>query len=716
MYNSEAIKYFSHIHSWQLSALPVMPTTGSFKGHMGSDTYCSRFSHETEIVYPGYHSVFLEDYGIRAELTSTDRVGFHRYTFPACDRSYILFDLGAELGPSTMSDALARKVNDKEIEGYVENDVTRRRPKPCKIYFVARFSKPFESLGGWTGKGVLPECDRILGKDTGVFVKYATHQDDVVLLKVALSYVSTEQARLNLDTELPHWDFDRIRDESRNVWNHWLSRIDVQGGTEKQRVKFYTDLWRSLLGANLISDVNGKYSDMTGPKRMVRQIPLRPDGRPKYPHLNAVGFWGAHWSLSLLWGLAYPEIVSHYCNFLVDMYKNGGLIPRGPSGGNYTFVMIGAHSTAFIVAAYMKRIRTFDVKTAYEGMRKNAFPGGLMSKAGYEFNTYRGGGIEYYIDRGYIPEGRNVPGALHVDGAAQTLEYAYDDWCLAQLAKKLGRKDDYELFMRRSQNYRNLFDPDTRFMRPRNPDGSWLCPFDPLSLKGWCEANAWQYTWYVPHDVQGLIQLMGGRQAFMQKLNYAFEKAVSMDFYAPKPKLKRDAAYVNYGNEPGRFVAHLFNHCGAPWLAQKWTREVKERTFSSIEPLGFCEDDDNGLAAATSLLLAIGLFDVQGGAAQEPIYEITSPLFDKVIIHLDPKYYPGKQFIIETRNNDARNKYIQSATLNGKPLNRPWFYHHEFIAGGTLVLELGPEPNKKWGSHPENAPPGGSNHVENSIG
>jgi len=503
--------------------------------------------------------------------------------------------------------------------------------------------------------------------------------------------------------------------ETAELWNEWLSRIEIEGGSDKQRTKFYTDIWRSLQGGYLTNDVDGSYCDNTGKEPVIRKIPIADSGRPGYRRLEGDIFWGAHWSLSLLWGLAYPEIVSDWCNTLVEQYKNGGLIPRGPSGGNYTFVMIGSHSTAFIVAAYMKGIRTFDVKAAYEGMRKNAFPGGLMSKAGYEHHSCLGGGIEYYIDRGYIPEERDIQGPLHVDGAAQTLEYAYDDWCLAQMAKTLGKEEDYRQFIERSANYRNLYNPSSGFMHPRNPDGSWLEPFDPLSLKGWCESNGWQYTFYVPHDIQGLIRLMGGRETFVQKLNDAFERAVSMDFYAPKPELRRDAAYINYGNEPGRFVAYLFNHSGSPWLSQKWARQVKERTFSSVDTVGFCEDDDNGLAAATSALLAIGLFDVRGGAAGEPVYEIASPIFDKVVISLDKRYYTGDKFIIETRNNSRKNMYIQSAMLNKRPFSRPWFFHHQLVSGGVLTIHLGPKPNKKWGAQPEDAPPSMSTDDEQNT-
>jgi predicted alpha-1,2-mannosidase len=292
-----------------------------------------------------------------------------------------------------------------------------------------------------------------------------------------------------------------------------------------------------------------------------------------------------------------------------------------------------------------------------------------------------------------------------VDGAAQTVEYAYQDWCLAQLALELGNKEDYRLFLGRSRNYRNLYDDASGFMRPRNQDGSWLEPFDPLSLTGWCEANSWQYTWQVPHDIPDLIRLMGGPKAFVEKLEMGFAQGEAMDYYARKPELQRDRATINYGNEPGRYVAHLFNHAGAPWLSQKWSRRVLDRTFSSVSPMGYCEDDDQGKAAATSALLALGLFDLKGGAALRPVYELTAPVFDRIMIHLDRSYHPGDVFVMEARNNGPENVYIQSAQLNGAPLDRPWFHHRDLAAGARIDLVLGPAPSVEWGAGLENAPP-----------
>jgi len=508
LYDDDAIHGFSHVHAWQLSGIPVMPTVGEMKGHKGSDVYRSRFGHDNEIVKPGYHKVALEDYGILVELTSTDRVGFHRYTFPATDSAHVLFDLGAELGPSKMADATARRVSDTEIEGYVVNAPTRRRPKPTPIFFVARTDKPFESFGGWRGGKVIEGADEVSGKGSGVFLRYSTVEGEKILLKVAISYCGIDGARKNMDRELPHWDFGRVIGESAKVWDEWLGKIEVHGGTHEQRTRFYSDLWRSVLGRRKVSDVDGSYSDMTGPEQVIRQIPLGPDGEPLYNHYNSDAFWGARWGIGLVWSLAYPQVMNEFANSMIDMYNNGGLIPRGPSGGNYTFVMTSATSTPFIVSAYMKGIRGFDVDAAYEGMRKNHFPGGLMSRAGYEHNSERGGGIEYYIKRGYVPEGR-IANAFHVSGAGQTLEYAYQDFCLARMAAELGEQEDYELFMGRAGNWRRLYDERTGLIRPRTLLGTWHWPFNPRSRYGFVESNALQATWFVPHDVEGLIQTMG---------------------------------------------------------------------------------------------------------------------------------------------------------------------------------------------------------------
>ncbi len=691
-YTDKRIHWFSHVHCWQLCGIPVMPTLGEMAGPRGSAVYSSAFSHESEVAEPGYHAVTLEDYGIRAELTATVRVGVHRYTFSRAGRAWILVDLPAAI-MLPMSACSVKQTGPCEFTGYVENDATRRRPKRTKIYFSIQCERAPRECVSWAGNDVAPLAG---GRDgAGLALGYDVAAGDVLQLRVGISYCGPEYAQQNIREETDHWDFDRFRAEARQEWNTWLSRIEVEGGTDAQKTKFYTDLFHALAGRSRISDAGGTYIDMTGPAPRVRQIPLDDKGVPLYEHNNSDAFWGAAWTLNTLWPLVCPRVTHDFCNMLLDMYRNGGLIPRGPSGGNYTFVMTSPTSTTFLVSAWMQGIRTFDIETAYAGMLKNHGPGGLMSKAGYEHNTCVGGGVEYYIERGYVPQGIKAD-AFHVQGAAtMTLEYAYHDWALAQLARELGRHDDYEMLMRRSQNYRNLWDPQTRFMRPRSMDGEFIADFDPMALKGWVEGNAHHYRWYVPHDVAGLIALFGGREAFVQELDELFRKAEPHGFIAPHAK--HEKGYIDYGNQPCTYLAHLFNYAGAPWLTQKWVRRVMQAAKSDITPFGgYGGDEDQGMMGSLNVLMAIGLFSVNGGCLPEPRLELSSPIFDRITIHLDKEYYGGADFVIETSGNGPGDRYIQSADLNGQSLDKAWVYHRDLVRGGHLKLVLGPEPNTSW--------------------
>ncbi len=728
-YNSDSVKFFSHIHCWQLSGVPVLPFTGNVNPAQGPEIYGSRYQHAKEIVKPGYHKVHLEKYNIDAELTSTKRVGFHKYTFPESQSSHILIDLSVELGPSDTQSGYIKKSNNKELVGYAVMAPTRRRPKPVEVFFVIQFDKAFSSFNGWK-KGVIQnKIDSIAGERVGGFVSFSTTKNEQRLMKVAISYVSIAQARLNLTTELAHWNFEKVVLDSKNEWNRALKKIEIKGGTLTEQKRFYTDLFHSLQGRRIVSDVNGKYCDRTGIEKKIKQIPLAANGKPAFNHYNSDSYWGAQWTLNTLWDLVYPEITEEFINSMLMMYKDGGLIPRGPSGGNYTYVMTGATTTPFIVSAYMKGIRNFDIASAYEGMRKDHFPGGMMGRSGYEHNTSIGGGIEFYIDRGYIPYplGNKKYGS-HQDGAGQTLEYAYQDWALAQMSKSLGKQDDYSLFLKRAENYKNIYDASTGWMRVRHLDGSWETPFDSMRYdNGWVEANAVQSTWFVPHDVAGLIKLMGGNEKFTKKLNYSFTASEKSQFKSTVHGIRTGIAgnniaaggndasplsYINYGNQPCMQMAYLFNYSGSPWLTQKWSRAVIDSVYSGLSPqYGYSGDEDQGLMGSLAVLMKMGIFSMRGGAETKPIYEIGSPIFDEIHIHLNPKYYPGKKITIQTKNNSAINRYIQSATFNGKPLTKPWFYHTDFVNGAVLKLNMGSQPNKSWGSNPSDAPPSMSNEL-----
>lgn len=702
LYNDTKIRCISHIHGWQLYGIAVMPFTGTARGHLGMDVYQSDFSHDGEEVHPGYHRFMLKSYHVKAELTSTMRVGMHRYTFPADSVRGIIFDTGSTL-MDKISFSYVRKVSDSQLEGYAVMAPTIRRPKPFKVYFVATFDAPIKKFATWRNGNLLTEkSDTVSGKNAGAWVQFKKDKKPLQM-KLAISYTSLDGARRNMQEELPHWDFNRVVAESRTEWNKWLGRIEVETADTTKKIRFYTDLWHALLGRRTMNDVDGHYCDNTGPSPKIRRVRTDADGKPLYSYHNFDALWGAHWSINLLWSLAYPQVMDAFCNTMIDMYRDGGLIPRGPAGGNYTFVMIGDPATSFFSAAYHKNIRNWDVNLAWEGLKKNAFPKGIRDHAGYEHDMQNasGGGMSYYVERGYVPEGVKGKG-MHRDGASMTLEYAYQDWCLAQLAMSLNKNEDARLFSKRAMNYVNLWDSTVRWMRPRNLDGTWLSDFVPVAAnkafttKGFCEASGAIYTHFVPHDPHGLIKLFGGPSNYIEILNSQFEKASATKFIVPHGQ--HGTAWVDYENQPSTGMAYMFNYAGAPWLTQKWVRLVREAIFSKITPEdGYHGDEDQGMMGSVGALMALGLFDEQGGAAQKPTWQLTAPVFDKITIYLNSAYYSNRTFQIVTKNAGDKNIYIQSAKLNGKPLEKFWFYHEEFAKGGILELELGPEPNKNWG-------------------
>ncbi len=673
-YNDDTIECFSHIHGWQLAGLAVMPVTGT----TDINRYSSKFSHDGEIIRPGYHKVFLKTHGITAELTSTTRVGFHRYTYPSGSSARVVIDLAKPLMECRMLDVQARPTEDNTaVEGSFTMSPTIRRPKPFTAYFVVKFQSPFRTSGDWKNGRAVVDFGNVTAP---------------LLMKAAISYTGIEGARANLAAELPHWDFDRVTAESTADWNSWLGRIQVHGGTDAATTKFYTDLWHALLGRRIISDADGRYPDNTGPKTVIRQ--------GKLPHYNFDALWGAQWSLNVLWPLAWPELMDGFAETMVNIYRNGGMIPRGPSGGNYTFVMIGDPATSFFSAAWHKGIRNWDAEAAYAGLCKNAFPGGIRDHAGYEHRTNaNGGGMKFYVERGYVPE--DIPDSQggHRQGAAMTLEYSYQDWCLAQLAKSLGKSEDAALFENRSRNYRNLWDKQVAWMRPRRLDGSWYEPFEPVAegfaAKGFVESTSAIYSFYVPHDIPGLAALFGGPAAMAQRLESNFNKAEPHRFIADHGN--HAVAWVDYENQPSTGMAHIFSHLGQPARSQYWVRKVHSTTFSDITPFGgYNGDEDQGQMGALSALMALGLFDMDGGASTQPRYDLTAPLFEKITIRLDPRYHPGGSFVITSNNNQPGNIYIQSARLNGRDWKSFQVPHEKVAAGGKLELELGPKPSG-WG-------------------
>jgi len=684
-YQTDTIKGFSHIHAWQMSGLSVIPVTldKTENTKIFSDFY-SPFSHKTEIVTPGYHSVVLNRYDIKAGLTSTNRVGFHKYTFSEKDiQKAILFNLNTLLGPCNNTAGYLKQDNNKELSGSLVMAPTHRRIKPLALYFKIKLNSPITQI----------EQDSA----THNYLVLLKSSVQNVLMKVGISYTSAENASLNLQTELPGWDFSEIVRQSQQVWNKMLGRIQIKGGTAADQRRFYTDLWHALQGRRIISDVNGAYPDNTKRQFRIGQIPPDKNGHPQFNMYNSDAFWGAQWTLNTLWGLVYPEIMEDFVHSLMQYYKDGDLVPRGPSGGDYTFVMTGAPATPFIVSAIQKGIVKDSLEFIYQALKKNHTPGGIMGKSGYEHKTDKGGGLSFYIEKGYVPYPlpyKENFGA-HEDGAGQTLEYAYQDWTLAQLAKKLHKDDDYNYFLKRSFNFKNIFNPLLGWIVSKAVNVAWKKDIDPYQYEnGFVESNSAQSTWFVPHNLKELARLMGGDSIAVRKLNTQFMKAQKLGFtsgtsHAAELHPEYSRIPINYGNQPSIQAAFIFDELNRPDLTQFWSRRVVGRVFSGLsENVGYNGDEDQGLMGSLAVLMKIGLFQMNGGTEENPAYQIGSPIFDKVIIHLNPEYYPGKTFEIECNNNTPDNVFVRTIRLNNTPVKSYSITHEDIVNGGILKLEM----------------------------
>lgn len=688
---------FSHIHSWTMAGLSVMPTVGvlnTVRGLADAPTtgwttgYRSRVLEQSERASPGYYTVTLMNGNIQVELTSTTRAGFFKFTFHEEEKAHILFDLDIPFeNTAEILDAKFTKISDTELEGYSKQKWSWNE---YTVHFVIRFNKPMKGFGGWVGNSVKKEVSEVAGKGRmGAYADFDTKKEEVILMQTGISLVSIEQARLNLQTEMNpfNWSFEGVEKNAKAEWNKLLSKIQVEGGSEENKKKFYTNFYRSYVARTTWSDVNGKYVDVN---EVIRQTD------PKHPVYGSDALWNTFWNLNQLWSLVNPDLTSHWVNSLLEIYKTGGWLPKGPAGIEYSGIMEASHEISLMVGAYQKGIRDFDSKLALEAMiHQQTTPGVVTPENGFAGNRF----FDAYMKLGYVP---NEEGQV-----SNTLEYAYDDWCVSQFAKALKREDVYKKFIKRAANYQNVFDTAVLYIRTKNRDGSWVKDWSPycctnFSGPGYLEGNAWQYSFFNPHDVQGIVNLMG-RDEFNNRLNNGFEKSAKYNFNADGDLY--DRVPINHGNQPNMQAAWLFNYSGKPWLTQKWTREIMNKYYGSTPYHGWLGDEDEGQMGAWFVMASIGLFQTNGGASVKPFYEIGSPLFKKITIQLDTRYYQGKTFTIIANPASDENRYIQSAQLDGKTLTKPWFYHEDLVDGGTLVLQMGPNPNKLWGAKPEDAPP-----------
>jgi predicted alpha-1,2-mannosidase len=700
-----SIEGFGHFHEFQIGGLVFMPTVGAVQTIPGSlenpdGGYRSRFDKETEHAEPGYYSVMLKDYGINAEITATERVGFHRYTFPETKEAHLVIDIGHRQGESSgVTDAFAKLVNGNEVEGYIETYPEYAKfcdpDKKVKMYFVAHLSKRPVSTGSFVDSIQLAGASETKGVGNGLFLNFSMQKNEVLEITTGLSFTSIANARLNMQAEATGKTFDGVRRLAKAAWNEKLGRIIVEDRDSLNKVKFYTGLYHALLGRGIANDVNGQYPLVDGG---IGQIPLDKSGKPKHHHFNTDGIWGGFWNLSQLWALAYPDYFKEYVQSNIDYYKTRGWLHDGEAAGIYTNGVQTNFQGLLLASAYNCGIRDFDVKTGYEAALKNEieFKGRNLGNGKYD--------LSYFIHKGYVPYKDTTlsNGWVFNFGASHTMEYAYSSYAVAQMAKLLGHKADYKELMKQAGYYQNLFDSETKYIRPKKEDGSFIQKFDPMKAwDGFQEGNAFQFTWYVPHDVHGLIQLMG-KELFNKRLETMFVSAQKSKFGGGDDEINSfsgiDKQY-NHGNQPCLHNSWLYNYSGKPWLTQKWTRAICDE-FYGTEPLrgyGVGQDEDQGQLGSWFVMAALGLFDVQGHAAINPTFQFGSPLFKKVTIQLDPKYYPGKKLVIETRKNDKQSPYIQSASFNKLKIENCWIDRKKLTNGGRLIFEMGATPNMAWG-------------------
>ncbi|HEX4084911.1 MAG TPA: GH92 family glycosyl hydrolase [Chthoniobacteraceae bacterium] len=654
-----------------LGDILLQPATGAILLDPGDENkprsgYRSAFSHADEKAVPGYYSVLLKDYGIKVELTATAHAGLHRYTFPEGTPGHVVIDLVHGVNSEPL-DAQLRVVDSTTLSGYRRS---HGWAKDKTLYFVAKFSMPFESYGLQSDGQIVSGTSQIRNQNVRGYVSFSAARTPL-LVRIGLSPTSVEEAGKNLAAEIPDFDFNKTRAIAQQAWQRELSKISIDSTDPAARRTFYTALYHTMLAPNFYNNADRSYR---GPDGKVHSA--------DFNYYSTFSIWDQFRAWFPLTTLTEPGAVNPLIRTMLADYQqlNQHALPVWPLCGNETWCMIGYHSVSMIATAYRSGFRGFDLEKTYAAMRDTA----LNDRNGQaQFRTL-----------GWLPSDKIRA------SVSRTLEYAYDDWCIAQIAKALGKKDDYLQFSKYAANYRNVFDPATKFMRGRNEDGTWRTPFAPnvFYRSDYTEADAWQYAWFVPQDMDGLISLMGGNEEFADKLDSLFDQDSTV--VDTVPDISGMVGQYAQGDEPVHNFAYLFNYAGQPYRTQKRIRQVMAALYNST-PDGIPGNDDCGQMSAWYVLSAMGLYPANPADGN---YMIGSPLFHKTTIHLDPEYYHGGAFTVLADNNSDKNIYIQSAKLNGKPLTRSWLRHEEIAAGGTLELAMGPQPNKVWGSATKDLP------------
>jgi predicted alpha-1,2-mannosidase len=635
----------------------VMPVVGEpvFK----NTEYSSTFKKQSEHAEAGYYSVFLDKPGVLAEMTATTRVGYHRYTFPESSNANFIIDLKHR---DPVVESLIEIVSDTEIRGMRRS---RNWAEDMVWYFHMVFSKPFERSGIVVDDIADPGFFRAEGQNLKAFVGFETGKDEVIEIKVGLSAVDAEGAYNNLMAEAPGWGFEQLRQYSYEAWNHELGKIKVKGGIRDQNTVFYTAMYHAFLQPNTFMDVDNRYRGMD------KKIHTAED----FTNYTVFSLWDTYRAWHPLMTIIEQDRTRDFIHVMLDMYEKGGLLPIWELAANETYCMIGNHSVSVIADAWMKGLHGFDGEKALQAMVHSA--------------TRDHYGLDVYKKHGYIP------GDKEHESISKTLEYAYNDWCIAMMARDLGDEEIYHEYLRRAQSYKNIFDPETGFMRPRLND-SWLTPFDPTTVDWhFTEANSWQYSFYVPQDVSGLIQLYNSKEKLAEKIDELFETEIDISGRDMKDISGLIGQYA-HGNEPSHHMAYLYNFVNQPWKTQQRVRQIMDN-FYTIHPDGLIGNEDCGQMSAWLIMSAIGFYPVTPGA---PEYIIGTPWFPEMEIQLEN----GNVFRITASNVSNSNFYIQSALLNGENFTRSWISHQDIMNGGHLHFEMGSQPNKDWGSRDEDVP------------
>lgn len=699
-----SIEGFANFHEFQVGGVVFAPTVGELQTVPGElenpdGGYRSRFDKKDEVAAPGYYSVLLKDYGVKAELTAMKRVGFHRYTYPKTELANLIFDIGNKQGESgEVKDAEVQYFEDGRVEGYVITSPVYvniyQKGADVRMYFSAVLNKKPVQVGTFVKDVVNPGKHQEKGPGAGLYMTFSTEEQEAVEVKVGLSYTSIENARFNRETEAADVTFDQAKKNATDVWNESLSRIYVEGGKETDKVKFYTGLFHALLGRGLASDANGYYPKNNG---TVGRIALDEEGNPVHQHYNTDAIWGGFWNLTQLWSLAYPEYYSDWIKSQLLVYQDAGWLGDGIACSKYVSGVGTNFTSLAIAAAYNCGIRDFDVQQGYEAALKNEVEWrGRLEGAGKM-------DVRQFVERGYSPYEKRFDMVTREEGsgfgASHTMEYSFSSFAVSQFAKHLGKEDDYKLLSDLSNGWKNLYDPETRLIRPKDTKGNFLEDFNPLApWKGFQEGNAVQYTFYVPHQIDELVDLVG-QETFNNRLDSIFLLSQKNIFGGGK---EVDAfaglkTVYNHGNQPNLHISWLFNFSGKPYLSQKWVRAILDEFYGleGIHGYGYGQDEDQGQLGAWYVMSALGLFDVKGLTEIDPKFQIGAPLFDKVTVRLNKDYYPGEKFVIEAKKQAVGDCYLQDISLNNRPQDTVQLPFSEVVKGGKLVLGLGASPNEE---------------------